>query len=58
MPLTAALSNDLARMTEQGKGAGLVYICNPDNPTGTFHARSAIVSLIDTLASTSPRPSS
>jgi histidinol-phosphate aminotransferase len=41
-------------MTEQGRGAGLVYICNPDNPTGTFQARPAVVTLLDTLASTSP----
>jgi histidinol-phosphate aminotransferase len=54
VPLTPSLSNDLDRMAEQGKGAGLVYICNPDNPTGTFHARTAIVSLIDKLATTSP----
>jgi histidinol-phosphate aminotransferase len=54
VPLTATLSNDLDRMAEQGKGAGLVYICNPDNPTGTFHAKAAIVALIAKLASTSP----
>ena len=54
VPLTAALSNDLDRMAEQGKGAGLVYVCNPDNPTGTFHAKTAIVAFIETLASTSP----
>ena len=54
VPLSPTLSNDLDRMADQGKGAGLVYVCNPDNPTGTFHAKSAIVSFIETLASTSP----
>jgi histidinol-phosphate aminotransferase len=54
VPLLPSLANDLARMTEQGRGAGLVYICNPDNPTGTFQARPAVVTLLDTLASTSP----
>jgi histidinol-phosphate aminotransferase len=54
VPLTAALSNDLDRMAEQGRGAGLVYICNPDNPTGTCHPKTAIVGLIETLATTSP----
>ena len=55
VPLTAALSNDLDRMAEQGKGAGLVYICNPDNPTGHLPCRRPpSSSLIDTLAATSP----
>ena len=54
VPLASTLSNDLARMTEQAKGAGLLYICNPDNPTGTCHPRAAIVAMIETLASTSP----
>lgn len=54
VPLLPSLGNDLDRMAEQGRGAGLLYLCNPDNPTGTFQARSAVVALLDTLARTSP----
>ena len=54
VPLLPSLANDLERMTEQARGAGLLYVCNPDNPTGTFHARAAVVTLLDTIARTSP----
>lgn len=35
IPLTADHRHDLARMTEAARFAGLVYVCNPNNPTGT-----------------------
>ena len=54
VPLTPALTIDLDRMAEQGHGAGLVYVCNPDNPTGTFHPKTAIVSFIERIAAASP----
>lgn len=54
VPLTAALSNDLDRMAEQARGAGLVYVCNPDNPTGTFHPKAAILSFVEKIAAASP----
>ena len=54
VPLLPSLANDLDRMTDQGRGAGLVYLCNPDNPTGTFQTRASVVTLIETLARTSP----
>lgn len=54
VPLTTAFTSDLARMTEQARGAGLVYLCNPDNPTGTFHPRTAVVAFLEAVASASP----
>lgn len=54
VPLTTSLTADLDRMAEQSKGAGLVYLCNPDNPTGTFHPKAAIVSFIDKVSAASP----
>ena len=46
VPLSATLSNDLDRMAEQGKGAGLVYVCNPNNPSGTATPRKDIEYLL------------
>ena len=54
VPLTATLSTDPDRMIEQARGAGLLYLCNPDNPTGTCHARTTIVHVIDSVARHSP----
>lgn len=54
VPLTTAFTSDLARMTEQARGAGLVYLCNPDNPTGTFHPRTAVAAFLEAVASASP----
>ena len=35
VPLTADHRHDAARMLEAARFAGLVYVCNPNNPTGT-----------------------
>ena len=36
VPLTADLKLDLAPMLAKSGGSGLVYICNPNNPTSTI----------------------
>ncbi|HET6347064.1 MAG TPA: aminotransferase class I/II-fold pyridoxal phosphate-dependent enzyme, partial [Myxococcota bacterium] len=35
VPLTTDFRHDAARMLEAARSAGLVYICNPNNPTGS-----------------------
>lgn len=41
VPLDGKLAHDLERMREEaGRGASVVYLCNPNNPTGTL-TRSA-----------------
>lgn len=35
IPLTADHRHDVAKMLEAARFAGLVYVCNPNNPTGT-----------------------
>lgn len=43
VPLTPSLEHDLGRMRETaGRGPSVVYLCNPNNPTGTI-TRSADV---------------
>jgi histidinol-phosphate aminotransferase len=42
VPVTDRLTLDLDRMAERAHGAGLFYVCNPNNPTATLHGASAI----------------
>ena len=35
VPLTSDHRHDLVKMTEAARFAGLVYVCNPNNPTGS-----------------------
>jgi histidinol-phosphate aminotransferase len=43
VPVDANLRLDLGRMLEQvNETAGLVFLCNPNNPTATVHGKAAI----------------
>ena len=42
VPVSGDLRLDLAAMLAATPGAGLVYLCNPNNPTATVHARDAV----------------
>lgn len=42
IPVDGALRLDLSRMLDQTAGAGLVFLCNPNNPTATVHGASAV----------------
>lgn len=37
---------DLTRMANAARGAGMVYVCNPNNPTATIHPASVIESFV------------
>ncbi|MDB4878531.1 MAG: hypothetical protein JWM41_4977 [Gemmatimonadetes bacterium] len=54
VPVTGALKLDLDAMAEAARGAGLVYLCNPNNPTATVHGAQAVNDFIRTLGRTSP----
>jgi histidinol-phosphate aminotransferase len=45
VPLTATYAHDLQKM----QGGALVYICNPNNPTGTITPKAALRSYIEAL---------
>ena len=45
---------DLDGMAAAAKGAGLVYICNPNNPTGTVHPAAAIEKFVRQVKQASP----
>ena len=54
IPVTGALKLDLTAMADAARGAGLVYLCNPNNPTATVHGAAAVNDFIRTVGSTSP----
>jgi histidinol-phosphate aminotransferase len=54
VPLDADLRLDLAAMGARSAGAGLVYICNPNNPTSTAVALKDVGALIERVVKVSP----
>ncbi|MBM3781668.1 MAG: aminotransferase class I/II-fold pyridoxal phosphate-dependent enzyme [Acidobacteria bacterium] len=52
--LDGKLRIDIAKMVEASKGAGLVFFCNPNNPTATVHGKSAAVDLVKAIRAASP----
>ena len=43
VPLTATYAHDVKAMVAADPNAGLIYICNPNNPTGTITPREEIL---------------
>lgn len=54
VPVDAALKLDLGRMLDQTSGAGLVFVCNPNNPTTTVHGAAAIKDFITEVNKRAP----
>jgi histidinol-phosphate aminotransferase len=50
----AKLRIDLDAMADGAKGAGLVYVCNPNNPTATVHGKSDIAAHVEKVNRSSP----
>lgn len=48
VPLDESFRHDLAKMGAV-PGAGLLYVCNPNNPTGSITPREGVRRLIDTV---------
>ena len=46
VPLTAAYAHDVKKMAAASPDAGLIYVCNPNNPTGTLTPRGDIEWLV------------
>jgi len=47
VPLTATLTIDLAAMASRAAAAGLLYVCNPNNPTATLHGSRAVEQFVE-----------
>jgi len=54
VPVDRDLKLDLGAMARAASGAGLVYVCNPNNPTATVHGAPAISDFIAQLQRQSP----
>src|SRR5262245_345818 len=50
VPLTSDHRHDLPRMAAAcGPGTGLVYVCNPNNPTGTIVTRPELAAFLESV---------
>ncbi len=54
VPVDAALRLDLDAMVAAATGAGLVFICNPNNPTSTVHTLADIEKAVRAIKERSP----
>ena len=54
VPLTGDLKLDLEAMLAKSTGSGMVYICNPNNPTSTIVPSADVKQLIERVAKASP----
>lgn len=55
IPVDGDLKLDVPAMTAAAAGAGLVFFCNPNNPTGTVHSRATVTKFVEDVLAASPR---
>jgi histidinol-phosphate aminotransferase len=55
VPLDAAHRIDLEAMLARVPGAGLVFLCNPNNPTGHVHGEAAVSSFLERALRADPQ---
>ena len=53
-PVDSKLRLDLDAMADASRGAGLVYFCNPNNPTATVHGKNDVIAFIERVNRASP----
>ena len=54
VPVDAAGRLDLEKMIAVSAGAGLIFVCNPNNPTGAVQPAAAIADLVARIRKASP----
>jgi histidinol-phosphate aminotransferase len=54
VPLDDKFRIDVPRMVEASKGAGLVFFCNPNNPSATVHGKTTVVDFVKQIRAASP----
>jgi histidinol-phosphate aminotransferase len=52
--LDSNLRIDIDKLVEASKGAGLVFFCNPNNPTATVHGAPAVADFVKRVRAASP----
>jgi histidinol-phosphate aminotransferase len=53
-PVDSRLRIDLDATADAAQAAGLVYLCNPNNPTATVHGQSDVASFVERVMRASP----
>jgi histidinol-phosphate aminotransferase len=53
-PVDAKMKTDLAALLPLARGAGLVYICNPNNPTSTIVGSKELTDFVNEVRKSSP----
>ena len=54
VPVDSNLRLDLDGMADAAQGAGLVFLCNPNNPTSASHSAETVSAFIEHVVSSSP----
>ena len=54
VPVDKGLKLDLDAMAAAANGAGLVFLCNPNNPTATFHSKRDVAAFVAAVRASSP----
>jgi histidinol-phosphate aminotransferase len=54
IPLDANLKIDVNKLVDAAKGAGLVFFCNPNNPTATVHSGEVVADFVKRVRAASP----
>ncbi len=54
IPVDREFRLDLDAMAKAARGAGLVFLCNPNNPTGTVHSARTVESFVSRVRRDSP----
>lgn len=54
IPVDGSLRLDLGAMADAAEGAGMVFFCNPNNPTGTAHPAAAVEDFVRQVKRRSP----
>lgn len=54
VPIRADGGLDLEAMADRARGAGLVYLCNPNNPTGVLTSATEVAGFIAKVGAASP----
>jgi histidinol-phosphate aminotransferase len=52
--LDAKLRIDVDKLVDASKGAGLVFFCNPNNPTATVHSATTVADFVKRVRAASP----
>lgn len=53
-PVDGSLALDLDAMAAAARGAGMVFLCNPNNPTGTAYSAGVVEDFVRQVKRTSP----